>query len=50
LQAVDLSFLGMRFHMRLAFLIAGIYVLGAVTGGGLLALLRHSYKGARILS
>jgi uncharacterized integral membrane protein len=48
LHVVEFSFLGARIHMRLAFLIAGVYVLGAATGGGLLALLRHSYKGARI--
>jgi uncharacterized integral membrane protein len=47
-QVVDVSVLGMSFHTRLAFLIAGIYVLGAITGGGLLALLRRSFKGASL--
>ena len=44
LQAADVSFLGMSFHTRLATLIAGIYVLGAVTGGGVFALVRHSFE------
>jgi uncharacterized integral membrane protein len=47
LQVVDVSFLGMRIHTRLALLIAGTYVLGAITGGSLLALLRHSFQQAR---
>ena len=47
LQVVDVSFLGMSAHTRLAFLIAVIYLLGAATGGSLLALLRRSFEGAR---
>jgi putative membrane protein len=47
LRVVDVSFLGMSVHMRLPFLIAIIYLLGAVTGGSLLALLRRSFEGAR---
>jgi uncharacterized integral membrane protein len=46
-QVVDVSFLSFSVHTRLAFLIVIIYVLGAVTGGSLLALLRQSYEGAR---
>jgi lipopolysaccharide assembly protein A len=48
LQVVDISVLGMRVHMRVAFLIAIIYLLGAISGGALLAMLRKSYKGARL--
>jgi len=33
--------------VRLAFLAAGIYLLGAFTGGSLLALLRQSIEGAK---
>jgi putative membrane protein len=47
LQVVDVSFLGMSVHTRLAFLITVIYLLGAATGGSLLALLRRSFEGAR---
>ena len=47
LQVVDVSFLRISFHTRLAFLIAIIYLLGAATGGSLLALLRRSFEGAR---
>jgi lipopolysaccharide assembly protein A len=48
LQVADVSFLGMNFHTRLAILIVGIYALGAVSGGSLLALLRHSFEGAKL--
>lgn len=43
---VTLSFL--RFNIRAPFaLVVGVaYVVGAVTGGGLLAILRRSYKGS----
>jgi putative membrane protein len=47
LEVVEVSFLRMSVHMRLAFLIAIIYLLGAATGGSLLALLRRSYTAAR---
>jgi uncharacterized integral membrane protein len=47
LQVVEVSFLGISVRVWLALLIVGIYVLGAVTGGSLLALLRRSLKGAR---
>ena len=46
-QVVDVSFMQISIHMRLAFLVIVIYVLGAVTGGSLLALLRRSYEGAK---
>jgi lipopolysaccharide assembly protein A len=46
-QVVDVSFLSFSVHMRLAFLIVVTYVLGAATGGSLLALLRQSFEGAR---
>jgi uncharacterized integral membrane protein len=35
LQVVDISMLGMRVRTRLALLIAGVYVLGAISGGAL---------------
>jgi lipopolysaccharide assembly protein A len=47
LQVVDVSFLRMSVHTRLAVLITIIYLLGAATGGSLLALLRRSFEGAR---
>jgi lipopolysaccharide assembly protein A len=47
LQVVDVSFLRMSVHTRLAVLITVIYLLGAATGGSLLALLRRSLEGAR---
>ena len=46
LEPVTVSFLGMTIHTRLAVLAVAVYVLGAVTGGSLLALLRQSYEGA----
>ena len=47
LEAVTVSFLGFRVKAPLAVLAITIYVLGAVTGGGLLALLRRSYQGSK---
>jgi uncharacterized integral membrane protein len=47
LQVVDVSFLRLGVRTPLAFLVAVIYVLGALTGGSLLALLRRSIEGAR---
>jgi len=46
LQIVEVSFLRLNANLRLAFVIVGIYLLGAVTGGSLWALLRQSFKGA----
>jgi uncharacterized integral membrane protein len=47
LQVVTVSFLSMSLAMPLALLAIIIYVLGAVTGSSLLALLRRSYQGSR---
>jgi uncharacterized integral membrane protein len=47
LQHVTMSFLGFSARVPLALLAAGIYVLGAVSGGSLLALLRQSIEGAK---
>jgi uncharacterized integral membrane protein len=46
-QAVTLSFLGLSARTPLAFLVVVIYLLGAVTGGSLIALVRRSIAGAR---
>ena len=47
LQIVPISFLGFSAEVRLALLAAGIYLVGAFTGGSLLALLRQSIEGAQ---
>ena len=47
LQIVTISFLGFSAEVRLAILAVGIYLLGTVTGGSLLALLRQSIEGAK---
>ncbi len=44
---VTMSFLGFSARVPLALLAAGIYLLGAATGGSLLALLRQSVEGAK---
>jgi putative membrane protein len=46
-QVVTVSLLRLSIQTPLAFLVAVIYVLGAITGGSLLALLRRSFEGAR---
>jgi uncharacterized integral membrane protein len=46
-EIVTMSFLGLNARVPLALLIAVAYLLGAVTGGSLLALLRRSYEGSR---
>jgi len=46
---VTMSFLGLSFRAPFAILIAIAYVLGAATGGSLLALLRRSYQGSQRL-
>ncbi len=46
-QIVNVSFLSLSVQTPLAFLVAVIYVLGALTGGSLFALLRRSIEGAR---
>jgi lipopolysaccharide assembly protein A len=48
LDTVTVSFLNMRVAAPLALLVLIIYVLGAVTGSSLLALLRRSYRGSRV--
>jgi len=48
LQEINVSFWGLSVRMRLAFVIVIVYVLGAITGGGLLAMIRRSYEGAKI--
>ncbi len=47
LGRVTMSFLGFNLSAPLAVLVVIVYVLGAFTGGGLFALLRRSYTGAR---
>jgi lipopolysaccharide assembly protein A len=47
LELVTMSFLGFSARAPLALLIAVIYVLGAITGGSLLALLRKSLEGSK---
>jgi uncharacterized integral membrane protein len=47
LDVVTVSFLSMRVAAPLALLVLIIYVLGAVTGSSMLALLRRSYRGSR---
>ena len=47
LEAVTMSFLSFKVRAPLALLTIVVYVLGAATGGGLLALLRRSYEGSR---
>jgi hypothetical protein len=42
-----MTFLGINARVPLALLVAVAYLLGAVTGGSLLALLRRSYEGSR---
>lgn len=44
---VTISFLGFSVRAPLAILVAAVYVIGAVTGGSLFALLRRSYKGSQ---
>jgi lipopolysaccharide assembly protein A len=46
-QIVTVSFLGLSARAPLALLVAVIYVVGAATGGSLLALLGRSIKGAK---
>jgi uncharacterized integral membrane protein len=47
LEAATVSFLGFRVRAPLAVLTIVVYLLGAVTGGSLLALLRRSYEGSK---
>jgi uncharacterized integral membrane protein len=47
LESTTVSFLSFRVRAPLAVLTILVYLLGAVTGGSLLALLRRSYQGSR---
>jgi len=47
LEVVTMSFLGFTIRAPLAVLTIALYLLGAATGSGLLALLRRSYEGSR---
>jgi lipopolysaccharide assembly protein A len=49
LGTVTMSFLGFSVRAPLAVLTAVIYILGAVTGGSLYAVLRKSVRGSRSL-
>jgi putative membrane protein len=44
---VTMSFLGFSVRAPLWLLVAIVYVLGMVTGGSLVALLRRSFRGSR---
>jgi lipopolysaccharide assembly protein A len=46
-EVVTMEFLNFSIRAPLALAAAGFYVLGAITGGSLLALLRRSIEGAR---
>jgi len=47
LETVTVSFLQISARTPLALLVVLIYLLGAATGGSLLALLRRAFEGAR---
>jgi uncharacterized integral membrane protein len=47
LQSVTMAFLGFSVTVPMALLVGIIYLLGMVTGGSLLSLLRWSVQGAR---
>ena len=46
-QSVDISFLALGVTLPLAVLVFIVYVLGALSGGSLYALLRRSVAGSR---
>jgi putative membrane protein len=46
-QSVDVSFLSLGVTLPLAVVVFVVYVLGALTGGSLYALLRRSVAGSR---
>jgi uncharacterized integral membrane protein len=46
-DVVTMSFLSFKIRAPLAVVAITVYVLGAVTGGSLLALLRRSYEGSK---
>jgi lipopolysaccharide assembly protein A len=47
LEAVTIAFLGLSFRAPLAVLSVIAYILGAITGGNLFALLRRSVQASR---
>jgi lipopolysaccharide assembly protein A len=47
LEMITVSFLGFGIRAPLAILVTVVYLLGAVTGGSLLALLRRLVEGSR---
>jgi lipopolysaccharide assembly protein A len=47
LDSATMSFLGFKVRAPLALLTIVVYLLGAATGSGLLALLRRSYEGSK---
>ncbi|MBR0717478.1 hypothetical protein [Bradyrhizobium liaoningense] len=47
LETVTMSFLGVNISLPLAVQTIVVYLLGAVTGGSLFALLRRSYEGSK---
>ncbi len=47
-DVVTIEFLQFSMRLPLAILIAGAYVVGALSGGSLFALLRHSYEGSQL--
>jgi lipopolysaccharide assembly protein A len=44
---VTMAFLNLRIRAPLALLVVVVYVLGAITGGSLYALLRHSIRESK---
>ncbi len=46
-QSVNVSFLSLGMTLPLALVVLVVYVLGALTGGSLYALLRRSIQGSR---
>jgi lipopolysaccharide assembly protein A len=48
LETVTMSFLGFTLSVPLALLVIVVYLLGAVSGGSLFALLRRLVKGSRL--
>jgi lipopolysaccharide assembly protein A len=46
-DVVTMSFLSFKIRAPLALVAITVYVLGAVTGGSLFALLRRSYEGSK---
>jgi uncharacterized integral membrane protein len=49
LEVVTMSLFHLEVRAPLALVTIVVYLLGAITGGSLFALLRRSYKGARLI-